>query len=589
MASITGAASGFPLGLLFLVTGAVLALHLLYKWLLPKPFPGIPYNEAATKNLLGDVPELLSLLKTKGRTRPWFGQQFTRHQSPIVQYFLVPFSKPIIGVADFRESQDILLRRTKEFDHAGRILDVFRPISPEHHISMTSTDPRFKGNKDLVRDLMAPKFLNQISAPQVYEKTLLLIQLWSLKTEAAGEAKAFEARADIIDATTDMISAAAFAYDNTKSALRHQLDHLKGLPQPVQTVPLADGSAGFPRPKEILLDAATIKEINNHSGALMKSGTPGLLHKWRMLTQSSLRKALKMKKAIVDQEIENSLARLSNNGETLSALDEILRRERKAAEKEGRTPDFHSPKIIDEVYGYLIGGQESTSASLSWTVKLLADNQEVQDKLRSHLQAAFKDALEASRQPTAAEITAANIPYLDAVIEEGLRVRPPVPLNARQAIVDTTILGHPIPKGTSIFLLADGPDYLLPPFPVPDSVRTESSREKGWGGRWDPEDMHLYKPERWLKEKNNGDGASGGGGGGLEFDPQAGPFISFSLGKRGCFGRRLALLQSRLFMVLLVWNFELCKLDENFSSYEAREDVFTYPLYCYVGLKKAAQ
>jgi cytochrome P450 len=174
------------------------------------------------------------------------------------------------------------------------------------------------------------------------------------------------------------------------------------------------------------------------------------------------------------------------------------------------------------------------------------------------------------------EITKTSIPYLDAVIEECLRMGNPVRILHREATVDTTILGNRIPKGTTIFLCNEGPGFKKPAIPVDDSSRSESSRVKYQGGAWDPYDLHLFNPERWLTEDKYHN---------VVFNPQAGPALSFSLGPRGCFGKKLAYLEIRMVMVLLIWNFKLRKLDDEMSGYDVIEGITTTPKHCYVSLE----
>jgi hypothetical protein len=151
---------GMTLALIF---GVLLtALYLVYQWALPKPIPGIPYDRDAARSLRGNLPEILEFTKTHGRLRPWFMTQLYKHNAPMVQFWLLPLSKPCVILADYQETQDILLRRTKEFDRGQRGADVFNAVVPDHHIAMTSSDPRFKGNKELVKDLMTPSFLNEV-------------------------------------------------------------------------------------------------------------------------------------------------------------------------------------------------------------------------------------------------------------------------------------------------------------------------------------------------------------------------------------------------------------------------------------------
>lgn len=133
------------------------ALYLLRRWLLPKPIPGIPYNKNAIKSFMGDIPEF----RDAPNRREWWAQQPARHQSPIVQVFMRPFGAPWVFVADYFEASDICMRRLKEFDRSDVTWEQFNGVVPGHHITLKSSDPKFKKNKELIRDLMAPTFLQQ--------------------------------------------------------------------------------------------------------------------------------------------------------------------------------------------------------------------------------------------------------------------------------------------------------------------------------------------------------------------------------------------------------------------------------------------
>ena len=84
------------------------------------------------------------------------------------------------------------------------------------------------------------------------------------------------------------------------------------------------------------------------------------------------------------------------------------------------------------------------------------------------------------------------------------------------------------------------------PFSIPDSARSERSRDKAnacKSEKWNSETLGEFSPERWID-------AAG------EFAPQAGPLHTFGLGARGCWGRKLAWLQMRVVVALLVVAFE---------------------------------
>ncbi|KAH9228283.1 hypothetical protein K456DRAFT_1753727 [Colletotrichum gloeosporioides 23] len=248
-----------------------------------------------------------------------------------------------------------------------------------------------------------------------------------------------------------------------------------------------------------------------------------------------------------------------------------------AAKKAGRLPTFDSSQLRDELYGYINAGHETTSTSFQWAIKHLTAHQDVQQKLRRALRLAFAESAAQSRQPSVFEITKVDVPYLEAVMEESLRLSGPIMGVVRQAQVETTILGHRVPKGTEVFMPLCGPGITQAPIEVDESLRSETSRSRpNVRGSWEvsPE---SFIPERWLKPGPDGD----------EFDPQAGPFLSFSNGVRGCFGRRLAYIEFRILMVLTIWNLELCQVPESLQTFDAVDSLMTKPAKCYINVSEA--
>lgn len=81
------------------------SVFLVYRWLLPAPIPGIPFNAEATRSIFGDIPSMLAHVKTHKTIIDWIECHNTRHNSPIVQVFVNLFGKPWIVIKDFREAQ----------------------------------------------------------------------------------------------------------------------------------------------------------------------------------------------------------------------------------------------------------------------------------------------------------------------------------------------------------------------------------------------------------------------------------------------------------------------------------------------------
>jgi hypothetical protein len=102
------------LSILALYSAVILAVgYFLYRAALPKPIPGIPYNEAAAKHVLGDAPGLLEALTKTGTMLDWLISQLVNRNEPVMQLFLRPLGKPFVIISDFRETQDICVRRSR--------------------------------------------------------------------------------------------------------------------------------------------------------------------------------------------------------------------------------------------------------------------------------------------------------------------------------------------------------------------------------------------------------------------------------------------------------------------------------------------
>lgn len=138
-------------------------LYLCHRSLRFVPIAGIPYNKGSAYTILGDIPRLLVQLCTGEALFPWLMDETRRQDSPVVQVFVRIFRQPWVIVADHRESQDILLRRTKEFDRSAIQRDLFGSIVPNFHLHFSSDHEDFKKHKNIVRNLMTPAFLNQVS------------------------------------------------------------------------------------------------------------------------------------------------------------------------------------------------------------------------------------------------------------------------------------------------------------------------------------------------------------------------------------------------------------------------------------------
>lgn len=197
-------------------------------------------------------------------------------------------------------------------------------------------------------------------------------------------------------------------------------------------------------------------------------------------------------------------------------------------------------EVLAQMNTLLFAGYETTSISLTWALIELCKHQDKQQILRKELEAAGGD-------PTWDQLNSVTqLPYLNAVAQETLRLHPPLAGISRVASTDDVIpLSNPITTLdgtiTSQITVAKGTVVNCP-------VAYLNQAEEVWGP-----DAKEFKPERWL------DGTDGDEGSGL---PENARMIqgyhhlfTFSDGPRLCLGRNFAVANFKATLSVLIRKF----------------------------------
>jgi cytochrome P450 len=170
-------------------------------------------------------------------------------------------------------------------------------------------------------------------------------------------------------------------------------------------------------------------------------------------------------------------------------------------------------QLRDEVITLLTAGHETTTLALAWTCFLIATRPEVVERMTA--EAAFLNG----RIPAYEDLT--KLRYSRMVLEESMRLYPPVWTLARTAIHDDEIGGYRIPAGSEILIF----NYI-------------TQRHPKW---WQEPD--TFRPERFAPENS-----------------AARPryaYLPFGAGPRTCVGLNFAMTELLLVLTLLLQRFRL--------------------------------
>jgi cytochrome P450 len=173
---------------------------------------------------------------------------------------------------------------------------------------------------------------------------------------------------------------------------------------------------------------------------------------------------------------------------------------------------FTDVELRDQILTFIGAGHETTAVALAWTVYLLAGHPEDDQRLRAEVAEVLGD-----RTPTAADLP--RLSYTRRVIEESLRLYPPVYAVARDAIAEDEIGGYRIPARSMIVLSPYVTHRHPTVWPDPD----------------------VFDPDRFIPERAAGRSRFA--------------WFPFLAGPHQCIGQEFAMMEMTLVIAMVVRSF----------------------------------
>ncbi|XP_029156076.1 cytochrome P450 4C1-like isoform X1 [Nylanderia fulva] len=176
-----------------------------------------------------------------------------------------------------------------------------------------------------------------------------------------------------------------------------------------------------------------------------------------------------------------------------------------------------------QVDTFMFEGHDTTAVAISWTLFLLGNNLDQQEKVHKELEEVFED----SKTPASVK-KLSQLKYLDMAIKESLRLYPSVPIILRQLSQDIKLSNYTLPKGATVSI----------------QIAFMHRNPQIWP------DSTKFDPDRFLPENSK------------HRHPYA--YIPFSAGPRNCIGKRFALLEEKIILtaILRKWRLKSVKATE---------------------------
>lgn len=193
------------------------------------------------------------------------------------------------------------------------------------------------------------------------------------------------------------------------------------------------------------------------------------------------------------------------------------------------------------IFDMLVGGMDTSSTTIEWTMSELLRNPPVMKKLQDELERVV------GKERRVTESDLPSLLYLQAVVTETLRLHPAAPFGIHLSVEDCIVLGYHIPRNTRVLL----------------NLWAIGRNTKTWG-----EDVESFRPDRFVDDE-------GGSANLVDAKTQENfEWLPFGAGRRGCPGRHLATLVVELAVAQLLhcfnWKLPLdgqeLDMTENFNG-----------------------
>jgi cytochrome P450/nitrite reductase/ring-hydroxylating ferredoxin subunit len=379
--------------------------------------------------------------------------------------------QPVVVIADGTLVRELLRHRPQGLRRYQKMGEVIEELGIAG--LFTAEGSTWRRQRRFAARALAQRYVRGY-APLVAQHTQRLLDRWQ---QAAQQGQKLDPSRDLMRFTVDVTTQLAFGYEmNTLTAGEDTVQqHLERIFPMIQ--------------RRTMLPVAYWRHL-------------------KLPVDRRLDQALQAVRTLVQRYIDEARQRLAEDPTRQAQPENFLEALLSAADEDGSL--FTDQEIFGNVFTMLLAGEDTTAHSIAWAIEALQQHPAWQTQLQAEVDAYLGEArtLPPEAQPS-------DLPRLQAVIHESMRLRPVAANLLLNALEDLRIGDLHVPRGSTIFALLR-PMHLDPAhYPDPEA----------------------FRPERWLEGEHPTD------------------LLTFGHGPRLCPGRNLALLEMTHVLAMLCRNF----------------------------------
>jgi len=408
------------------------------------------------------------------KSRSWMDALYSRSYNMKMGEIRLPTSK-LFMVNDLKEVKKIMIEQPNDFPKHDVLHEVLEPLLGDSIFTTNGEEWQRQ------RDLLVPGF-KENNVEVVFSRMSMATEAMMQRLQKQPADQTFNIEPEMTLVTADIIFRAIMSTNIDEKEAKEVLTAFSGYQL---KTPLITLFRMFGLPNNFILKRFDKKRIQE--GKIIR----------RAIEKVIEQRSQDFKQGIKEEDILNSVL--------------------ETAEKSDK--EFSIKEITDQIVMLFLAGHETSAAGLTWTIYLISQFPEEQDKL-------FDEIVNVNANEPFGFKDVKQFKYLKQVFMEALRLYPPVGFFARQSSHETEMRGKKIKSKDAI---------IIAPWLI---QRNENNWEK----------PHEFCPHRF----DNGDPS------------ERGAYLPFGMGQRVCIGMSFAIQEAMLILATLIREYHF-ELEEGFE------------------------